>query len=50
MPLSGQAIDWTRVSAQEAQSLTNRMLNAAGVPSEVAANYYRAFSQYIYGR
>jgi hypothetical protein len=49
MGWSRTAIDWTRVSAQEMQGLTNRMFQAAGVPADVAGNYFRSFTQYIYG-
>jgi hypothetical protein len=45
----GGSVDWTQVSAQEIQNLTNRMFDAAGVPSAARIEYFRAFHQYIYG-
>ena len=41
-------IDWTKVSAREAQALSDRMLAAAEVPGEVQARYYNAFHRYMY--
>ena len=41
-------IDWSKVSAREAQSLSERLLNKAGVPMEIRSKYYRAFNQYNY--
>jgi RHS repeat-associated protein len=43
------SVDWTRVSAGEMQSLTHRMFEAAGVPKDVANNYFREFHRHIYG-
>jgi len=43
-------IDWTKVSAREAQELTERMFDAAGVPREVRELYYQEFNRYIYRR
>ena len=41
-------IDWSKVSAREAQSLSERLFNKAGVPMEIRSKYYRAFNQYNY--
>src|SRR5262249_55776184 len=38
----------SQMSAQEAQALSQRMFDAARVPSAVQQQYFRAFSQYIY--
>jgi hypothetical protein len=44
----GGVIDWTKISPQEAQSLMNRMFDAANVPQAAREAYMRAFNQYIY--
>jgi hypothetical protein len=46
---AGRTIDWTTISPRDVQRLSEQMFDAAGVPSEARASYYRAFSQYIYG-
>jgi len=46
---SKTAIDWARVTPQEAQALTYRMFEAAGVPKDVVTSYFRAFDEFIYG-
>jgi hypothetical protein len=45
----GGSVNWSHVSPREIQSLTNRMLDAAGVPGAARAEYFRVFHQYIYG-
>jgi hypothetical protein len=47
--LTRTKIDWTTIPAQESQTLTYRMFDAAGVPKEVTADYIQAFNQHIYG-
>ncbi len=47
--MARQAIDWTRVSAQEAHSLSYRMSRAAGAPDEAVETYFRAFNRHLYG-
>lgn len=47
--MARQAIDWTRVSAQEAHSLSYRMFRAAGAPDEAVETYFRAFNRHLYG-
>jgi hypothetical protein len=44
----GGRVDWSKVSPQEMQRLTERMFDAAGVPEAARKAYYRAFHQYIY--
>ena len=44
----GGSVDWKAVSPQEIQTLTEKMFDAAKVPAEARAAYYRAFNQYIY--
>jgi hypothetical protein len=44
----GGQVDWTTVSPREAQSLAERMFNAADVSKDARQEYYRAFNQYIY--
>jgi hypothetical protein len=46
----GGKVEWTSVSPREIQALADRMFDAAGVPLQARQEYYRAFSQYIYGR
>ena len=41
-------IDWSKVSAREARSLSERLFNKAGVPMEIRSKHYRAFNQYNY--
>ncbi len=45
----GGTVDWSQVSAREAQALSDRMLDAAGVTLEARREYYRAFHNYVYG-
>jgi hypothetical protein len=45
----GGAIDWKSVSPREMQTLTEKMLQKAGVPEQAARDYYRAFHKHIYG-
>ena len=45
----GGKVDWTSVSPQEAQALTERMFDAANVPLSARNDYYREFNRYIYG-
>ena len=45
----GGKVDWTSVSPQEAQALSERMFDAANVPLSARNNYYREFNRYIYG-
>jgi len=45
----GGSVNWTSVSPRDMQTLTNRMLDAAGVSAGARADYFRAFHQYIYG-
>jgi len=44
----GGYIDWSTLPPREVQDLAYGMFNAAGVPSDVVADYFRAFHQYIY--
>jgi RHS repeat-associated protein len=44
-----QAIDWKKVSPQQAQALSQRMFKAAGVPEKAANAFFREFHRYIYG-
>jgi hypothetical protein len=46
-PVGGK-VDWRSVSPREAQALTERMFDAAGVPAEARSAYYSAFNNYIY--
>ncbi len=46
----GGKVDWSNVSPQEIQALTDRMFDAADVPAKARQEYYRAFNEYIYGR
>ncbi|WP_081960023.1 sugar-binding protein [Porphyromonas sp. COT-052 OH4946] len=46
-PVGGK-VDWTKVSAREAQQLSERMFDAAKVPQHARDEYYRKFNQYIY--
>lgn len=39
-------LDWTKVSPLEAQKLSERMFDKAGVPDSARAAYYNAFEQY----
>ncbi len=45
----GGKVDWKTVSAQEIQSLSERMFDAANVPMSARRNYYSEFNKYIYG-
>ena len=45
----GGKVDWTSVSPQEAQALSERMFDAANVPLSARNDYYREFNRYIYG-
>ena len=45
----GGKVDWTSVSPQEAQALSQRMFDAANVPLSARNDYYREFNRYIYG-
>ena len=42
-------IDWENVSPSEIQMLSERMFDAAKVPQNARAEYYREFNKYIYG-
>lgn len=44
----GGRVDWSKVSPQEMQRLTERMFDAASVPDAARREYYQAFHQYIY--
>jgi hypothetical protein len=44
----GGRLDWSKVSPQEMQRLTERMFAAADVPQAALREYYRAFHKYIY--
>ncbi|MGJ4856824.1 RHS repeat-associated core domain-containing protein [Labrys sp. La1] len=44
----GAQVDWTKVSPQEAQSLAERMFDAAKVPADARKNYFNALHSYIY--
>lgn len=44
----GGKVNWQDVSPQEAQRVSERMFDAAGVPENARREYYRAFNQYIY--
>ena len=45
----GGKVDWTNVSPREIQALSERMFDAAQVPTNARENYYNAFNRYIYG-
>ena len=45
----GGVVDWTNVSPREMHDLSEKMFDAAGVPSSARENYYREFYKYIYG-
>ncbi len=42
-------VDWTTVTAREILDLAERQLDVAEVPTSVKAEYYRQFTNYIYG-
>jgi hypothetical protein len=42
------AIDWTKVSASEIQSLNNEMLKAAKIPAPVRDEYMQALNKLLY--
>lgn len=44
----GGKVDWTKVSPQEMQELTDRMFDEANVPQWARQDYYNAFNKYIY--
>jgi hypothetical protein len=46
----GGQVDWTKVTPQEIQSLSEKMMNAAGVPEAARRSYYQEFHRYIYSR
>jgi hypothetical protein len=46
--VANRKVDWTKVSPQEAQSLAERMFDAAGVPAATRAAYYSDFNKYIH--
>ena len=43
-------VDWTRVTPQQIQELSEQMFDAARIPHAVRAEYYRELQRYIYGR
>ena len=45
----GGKVDWTSVSPQEIQALSEKMFDAANVPLSARNDYYREFNRYIYG-
>jgi hypothetical protein len=49
MGYAGGKVPWTQLSAREAHDLAYRLMNAAGIPAPVQADYFRAFHLYIYG-
>jgi hypothetical protein len=44
----GGIVDWKTVSPQEIQSLSEKMMDAAGVPNDAKRSYYQEFHRYIY--
>ncbi len=44
----GGKVNWSEVSPQEIQGLSERMFDAAKVPQEARVEYYREFNRYIY--
>ena len=44
----GGKVDWTTVSPQEIQSLSEKMMDAAKVPEAARRSYYQEFHKYIY--
>ncbi|WP_338025485.1 hypothetical protein [Clostridium yunnanense] len=42
-------VDWENVSPREIQGLSERMFDAAKVPQDARAEYYREFNKYTYG-
>ena len=42
-------VDWASMSESEAQSISERLFDAANVPANVRSNYYDAFQVYING-
>ena len=47
-PVGGK-VDWTSLSARDAQAVSERMFDAAGVPAGARARYYSSFTRYAYG-
>ncbi|MCT4688501.1 hypothetical protein [Vallitalea sp.] len=44
----GGKVDWTKVSPQEIQKLSEDMFDAANVPQSARKEYYKEFNKYIY--
>lgn len=44
----GGKIDWSKITPNEVQALSERMLDAAKVPQKAREEYYQAFNKYIY--
>lgn len=44
----GGKVDWTKVTPQEVQSLSEKMMDAASVPEAARRSYYQEFHRYIY--
>lgn len=42
------SVDWKSISPKQIESLSERMFEAAAVPKDARAAYYRVFNQYIY--
>jgi len=45
----GGSVDWTTVTSREILDLSERQMDAAGVPSNARSEYYRQLTNYIYG-
>jgi HNH/Endo VII superfamily toxin with a SHH signature len=43
-----QGIDWTKITSRQIEDLSNRIYEAAGVPTDVRQVYNRVWNQYIY--
>jgi hypothetical protein len=46
----GGAVDWKSITPQEAQAISEKMFDAAKVPTETRELYYRLFNQHIHGQ
>lgn len=44
----GGSVDWTKVSAEEAQDLSDAMFKAAGVPEAARRAYFERFANYVF--
>lgn len=43
----GGKIDWSKVSEDDIRQLSERLFNAAEVPAEVRAEYYKQFEAFL---